>query len=186
MIFPKSITARKKKYLLRAEFPVDTHLQLGVYQGAISAFDILIKYRLFIEGEWTETRNLKPIHWAVGILIKQNEAPETMDRLLSFLLDYWNNYASSMKTEEEINRVLDTKTFLDEIDVEAINYPELAEKGEYSVKFLIVLAKLLMLQEKTNNENAYMFKTLLEQLKEHKDIYKIVSTATHNAKRKVK
>ena len=61
---------------------------------------------------------------------------------------------------------------------EASNYEVLAGKGEYSVKFLLLLAKLLMVQEKTNRHDAYMFKRLLEQLKEHKNIFQIVSTAT--------
>jgi hypothetical protein len=60
-----------------------------------------------------------------------------------------------------------------------VQYAALAQKGEYSVKFLILLAKLLMAQEKTNNNQAYMFRQLLEALKNHNNIFKIVSTATH-------
>ena len=36
-----------------------------------------------------------------------------------------------------------------------------------------------MAQEKTNNNQAYMFRQLLEALKNHNNIFKIVSTATH-------
>ena len=39
---------------------------------------------------------------------------------------------------------------------------------------------LLMLQEKTNREDAYMFKNVLDKLKEHSEIFSIVSTATFN------
>ena len=42
-----------------------------------------------------------------------------------------------------------------------------------------LLAKLLVKQKKTNRGNAYMFKNLLEALKEHKELYKIISIATH-------
>ena len=59
-------------------------------------------------------------------------------------------------------------------------YEELSQHGEYSINFLILLAKLLMIQEKTNLETAYMFKELLDALKDGGDIFKIVSTATHN------
>lgn len=59
-------------------------------------------------------------------------------------------------------------------------YEELSQHGEYSVNFLILLAKLLMIKEKTNLENAYMFKNLLDALKDGGDIFKIVSTATHS------
>jgi hypothetical protein len=41
------------------------------------------------------------------------------------------------------------------------------------------VAKILMVQEKTNMEEAYMFKNLLDALKEGNDIFRIVSIATH-------
>jgi hypothetical protein len=63
-------------------------------------------------------------------------------------------------------------------------YEELGKRGEYSIKFLILLAKLLMLQEKTNLETAYMFKKLLEALKSGEDIFKIVSIASHTGGKK--
>jgi len=57
-----------------------------------------------------------------------------------------------------------------------------ANKGEYSIKFLYLIAKLLMIQEKTNLSTAFMFTNLLKALEAHKDICKIVSIATHNRK----
>jgi len=62
------------------------------------------------------------------------------------------------------------------------HYKELSEKGEYSIKFLILLAKLLMMQEKTNLETAYMFKKLLKTLHDGGDIFSAVSTATHTGR----
>ena len=44
--------------------------------------------------------------------------------------------------------------------------------------FLILLAKLLMLQEKTNRPDAYMFKRVLDGLKRGEDLFKVLSTAT--------
>lgn len=72
---------------------------------------------------------------------------------------------------------------MDQVNKEAANYPKLAEKGEYSVKFLLLLANLLMIQEKTNRSDAYMFKELLHKLKNHKNIFEIVSTASHTRTR---
>ena len=69
---------------------------------------------------------------------------------------------------------------MDEVELESKNYAKLAGKGEYSIKFLILLTKLLMLQEKTNREDAYMFKNVLDKLKEHSEIFSLVSTATFN------
>ena len=52
--------------------------------------------------------------------------------------------------------------------------------GIYSIEFLFRLAFLLMIQEKTNREDAYMFKNLLKALLEQKDLFKIISIATHH------
>ena len=103
----------------------------------------------------------------------------TTDRLLDFLLDLWNR-TNPIRTVEEQALFLQTDTLLEEVNREAANYTALANRGEYSVKFLILLAKLLMVQEKTNRNDAYMFKNLLEQLREHNDIFKIISTATYH------
>ena len=43
-----------------------------------------------------------------------------------------------------------------------------------------MLAFLLMKQEKTNRNDAYMFKKLLISLKEQKDLFEIISIATHH------
>ncbi len=40
-----------------------------------------------------------------------------------------------------------------------------------------------MIQEKTNRSDAYMFKDLLHKLKNHKNIFEIVSTASHTRTR---
>lgn len=164
---------------LLAEFPVNGSYMIGIYQGSISDFDILIKYRQLEDGVWSRIRTPKHIHWAVDILIKHYSDIGTTDKLLDFLLELWKK-TTPIRTEEERTHLLKTDTLLEEVNIEAAKYTALANQGEYSVKFLILLAKLLMVQEKTNRNDAYMFKNLLEQLREHKDIFKIVSTATYH------
>ena len=57
-------------------------------------------------------------------------------------------------------------------------YKELDNYGEYSVEFLIVLMTMLMIQEKTNREDAYMFGKVLDSLLEDElDIFSIMSAA---------
>lgn len=168
-----------KGHELLAEFSVNGSYIIGIYQGTISDFDILIKYRQLEGGVWSRIRTPKHIHWAVDILIKHYSDIGTTDRLLDFLLQLWNR-TTPIKTEEERTYLLRTDTLLEEVNIEAAKYTALANHGEYSVKFLILLAKLLMIQEKTNRNDAYMFKTLLEQLREHNDIFRIVSTATYH------
>jgi len=168
-----------KGHELLAEFPVNGSYIIGIYQGTISDFDILIKYRQLEKGKWSRIRTPKHIHWAVDILIKHYSDVTTTDRLLDFLLDLWNR-TTPIRTEEERDRLLKNDILLEEVNTEAAKYTALANHGEYSVKFLVLLAKLLMVQEKTNRNDAYMFRNLLEQLKEHNDIFRIVSTATYH------
>ena len=166
-----------KGHELLAEFRVNGSYIIGIYKGSLSIFDILIKYRQLENGKWSRIRTPKHIHWAVDILIKHYCDMSTTDRLLGFLLDLWYR-TNPIRTVEEQALFLQTDTLLEEVNREAANYTALANRGEYSVKFLILLAKLLMVQEKTNRNDAYMFKNLLEQLREHNDIFKIISTAT--------
>lgn len=175
----KSITVGGKSLPLLIQFPVNDHFVIGIYQGTISKFDMIIKYRQLINEKWTRARTPKHIHWAVDILIKQNEKPEETNKLIQFLLDYWEN-VQPIKNDEERNRLLNIDSLKAEVNKETKLYENLANSGEYSVKFLLLLAKLLMFQEKTNKADAYMFKDLLEHLKDCPDIFEVVSTATHH------
>lgn len=162
-------------------FTVNDSYILGVYQGSLSEFDLLLKYRQrdrSAKSGWSRIRTPKHIHWAVDVLIKMSEEPKKTIEFLSFLLEFWNNEVKPIKSTEEQYALLDDD-FLDTVSEEAEEYVTLADNGEYSIKFLLLIAKLLMYQEKTNLHTAYMFKELLIALKEGKDIFKIVSIATH-------
>ncbi len=152
---------------------------IGVYQGILSKYDILIKYRQREKGKWSNIRTPKHIHWAVDVLIKMHADRENTKRFLDFLIQTWTKI-KPLKSEEERKKILSIENLLEENKKEILEYEELGKKGEYSIKFLILLAKLLMIQEKTNLETAYMFRRLLEALKTGDDIFKIVSIATHN------
>ena len=162
-------------------FAVNGKYILAVYQGNISKYDLLVKYRQKENDKWSRIRTPKHIHWAVDVLIKMSLEKDKTKEFLDFLIDYWDNNVSPLESEEERNSLLSDE-LLEQVNNEANQYPELVEKGEYSVKFLLLIAKLLMFQEKTNLDTAYMFKNLLEALKDGQDIFKIVSIATHNRK----
>jgi hypothetical protein len=160
--------------------PINGKYLLSVYEGSFSEFDLLLKYREKNEdGKWSYIRTPKHIHWAVDILIKLSLDETNTKRFLDFLIDYWNNNAKSLKSKQERNNFLSKDNLLADVDKDAKQYTVLAKKGRYSIKFLILVAKILMVQEKTNMEGAYMFKNLLDALKEGNDIFKIVSIATH-------
>lgn len=160
-------------------FKINDEYIIAIYEGEISEYDIIIRYRQRdSNGNWSRIRTPKHIHWAVDMLIKMQKSPELTKNFLNFLLDRWAK-VEPIKSEEE--RILRTsyeyiaKIYENELD----NYKELSKHGEYSVKFLIFLADLLMTQEKTNRQDAYMFEKLIKAIMEGKQIYQIVSIATH-------
>jgi len=151
---------------------------VAAYQGNLSKYDILIKYRQKHNEDWSRIRTPKHIHWAVDILIKMHfESKKTKD-FLDFLIKIWGNTAP-FKNEHERKEFLNIEGLIEANKQEIKQYEELSRRGEYSIKFLVLLARLLMAQEKTNLETAYMFKRLLDALKSGEDIFKIVSIATH-------
>ena len=160
-----------------ATVPVNGTYILGIYKGTLSDYDILLKYRQKESDRWSRIRTPKHIHWAVDMLIKHYSEPHETDLLLDNLLKLWEQ-TTPLESKEDQERLLSPAKLLEDVNDEAQKYNKLAGKGEYSVKFLILIAKLLMVQEKTNRHDAYMFKNLLERLKEHRNIFEIVSTAT--------
>ena len=175
---PLEISMKGRKLPLLAQFPVNDHFIIGIYQGTLSEFDMIIRYRQLINDTWTRPRTPKHIHWAVDILIKQHEKPEETRKFIDFLLEYWNTI-QPITNDAERDKILNIENLKLEVNKEATDYQSLANEGEYSVKFLLLLAKLLMFQEKTNYHEAYMFKRLLEQLRGNPDIFSVISTATH-------
>lgn len=169
----------KKKIIPLTAFKVNGSFILGVYRGKLSKYDILIKYRQKNNGKWSRIRTPKHIHWAVDILIKMNIKERETKKFLDFLIDVWEN-VRPIKSAKQRKECLKIENLIEENKKEMEDYEKLGRHGEYSIKFLVLLAKLLMMQEKTNLETAYMFKSLLDALKSGKDIFKIVSTATHN------
>jgi len=177
---PPSMTAKGNEPL--AAIPVNGEYVLAIYQGSLSEHDILIKYRQLENGKWSRLRTPKHIHWAVDILIKHYIEPKETDLFLESLLQLWDK-TEGLHSMVDRQRILNENNLMDQVNKEASNYPKLAKKGEYSVKFLLLLANLLMIQEKTNRSDAYMFKDLLHKLKNHKNIFEIVSTASHTRTR---
>ena len=164
-----------------AVFEVNGSYIVGVYQGTLSDFDILIKYRHKLDGSWSRIRTPKHIHWAVDILIKLHEDKTKTKEFLDFLLGIWVT-TQPVRNKQQQQDVLSIEPLLQDSQDMIRHYEALSNKGEYSVKFLILLAKLLMIQEKTNLETTYMFKKLLEALRKGGDIFSVVSIASHTGR----
>lgn len=174
---------RKGKVIEPLEvFIPEPNIMVGVYQGSFSKFDILIKYRqMKKDGKWSNIRTPKHIHWAVDLLIKMHSDKEKIKEFLDFLFDIWEQ-TTPLKSKGERKKFLDIKNLLEIHKDKIERYQHISQYGEYRIEFLILLAGLLMAQEKTNMPDAYMFKKLLEALKRGDDIFSIVSLATHRGK----
>lgn len=151
---------------------------IAVYQGTFSEHDILIGYRQKKEKGWSRIRTPKHIHWTVDMLIKMHEDPQKTREFINFLIDMWKK-TNPIRTHEEKREILKIENLILMNEKEIKSYDLLGKEGGYSIKFLLLLARLLMIQEKTNLETAFMFENLLKALKEEGDIYKIISLATH-------
>lgn len=153
---------------------IEENYIIGVYKGELSNFDILIKYKEKQGNKWSRIRTPKHIHWAVDMLIKRYNNSDNTQKLIQFLINKWDGLVG-IKSEQEQKTVLNNVMTIPIPDeLKQLNY------GIYSIEFLFRLAFLLMIQEKTNREDAYMFKNLLEALLEQKDLFKIISIATHH------
>lgn len=154
---------------------------IAIYQGKISQFDILIKYRQFENEKWSRIRTPKHIHWTVDMIIKLYQDEQTTKLFLNYLIDLWNKTKGITTTSDFEN--IDLEKLYESLEDVMGQYRSLDTKGEYSVGFLILLAKLLMIQEKTNKENAFMFGQILEKLKTgNKELFGLISVATHNGR----
>ena len=102
-----------------AEFPVNGTFYVAIYQGSLSQYDVLIKYRQLENGKWSRIRTPKHIHWAVDILIKQHLENNATEKLINFLINLWDNQIQPIRSEEERERILDSQTLLNEVNIKA-------------------------------------------------------------------
>ena len=152
------------------EFVFENYI-LYVFQGGISEFDILIKYR---KGE-TRLRTPKHIHWVIDVLIKMQYKKDLVRELLNQMKDVWESSTGLQDNSYEVLKRL-IEDYATRTQME--RFEELSQYGEYPIDFLFVLMELLSTQEKTNRADAYMFGQIIDELlEEDYDIFSIVSRA---------
>lgn len=153
------------------EYQFDDY-SIYVYQGDISSFDIIVKYKK----DGGRQRQPKHIHWAVDMLLKLQANKKLAQDFLNEIHNFWidcrpllnNDFQTLKDLIEEGNDILDISI-----------YSDLNNYGEYPVEFLYILLQLLAVQEKTNRNDAYMFGNVVNALMEDDlDIFSIVSSAT--------
>ena len=155
---------------------------ISVSQGKISNYDMVVKFRQYYANTqtWSLFRQPKHIHWTVDVLIKQEYHQSVINKFLTNLIRDWDDKTiiPHLTSYSERNDFLEYKKMLRFVFLEAEKYQDTNFRGEYPIAFLILISRILMTQERTNRADAYMFKGLLESLKEHKDLYTIIGKAT--------
>lgn len=156
---------------------VFTDYVIYAFQGNLSQFDIVIKYK---KNE-KRIRTPKHIHWVVDILMKMQGNEELTKKYLLAIQNCWNTCTPLSHNDFETLKSLIENG---EKDIEIEQYFDLNAFGEYDVEFLYVLMELLAVQEKTNRADAYLFGKIIEELlKNDRDIFKIISTAGFGGRR---
>lgn len=164
----KRIEKGTKKAIIEFVF---TDYIIYVFQGTLSKFDILIKYK---KGN-KRTRTPKHIHWVVDILMKMQGEEMLTKKYLEAIQNCWITCVPLTNNDFDTLKALIENG---EKEIEIEKYYDLNAFGEYNVEFLYVLMELLAVQEKTNRSDAYMFGKIIEELLEaDRDIFKIISTA---------
>lgn len=152
------------------EFVFENYI-IYVFQGSITEFDILIKYKKAN----LRIRTPKHIHWVVDVLMKMQGNESLTKKYLENIQKCWKEIKPLNNNDYET-----LKSFIEsgEKDIDISKYTSLNNYGEYDIEFLYVLMELLAVQEKTNRNDAYMFGSIIEELLEaDKDLFKIISTA---------
>lgn len=148
-----------------------------VFQGNLSQFDIVIKYKK----DGTRIRTPKHIHWVVDILMKMQGNEILGKRYLLAIQNCWKSCAPLTNNDYDTLKALIENG---ENDIDIDQFFSLNAFGEYDVEFLYVLMELLAVQEKTNRADAYMFGNIIEELLDtDRDIFKIISTAGFGGRR---
>ena len=169
----KTKSGRTIKLMAFKEFPLKNGTIIGVFQGSYGSnpdLDIIVKYK----EDGKRVRTPKHIHWAIDLLIKKEHNPKLTKEFIKYLSDMWSEVqpfkskADQQKCELGLANSEDLKKF-----------EELDKYGEYPVEFIGKVIELMMIEEKTGNHEAFMFKGVLDALYEGADIFQIVQKATY-------
>ncbi|HOI76957.1 MAG TPA: hypothetical protein PLI06_05020 [Methanofastidiosum sp.] len=166
-----------RKYSFK-DFQLADGTIIGVFQGSRGSkpdLDIVVKYK----DKYTRNgvRTPKHIHWVIDLLIKKEHDKKLTLEFIEYLNEMYDIIEPFKTKEEQQKCELKYTTSLNLSKFEKLNC-----YGQYSIEFIGHIIELFSIEEKTGLENAFMFKKVLNAIKEEKDIFSIVSTATHNGR----
>lgn len=168
------------KKVLLSEIKISDTLFLCVTKWNLSEFDVKVNYKDLLDSEYRKTP--KHIHWIFDIMIKKEHKKEEIKSFVNFLLKKWQMLDSIFCSNELKSLHKWEKSLIDlfnEIKKDLNNFEKIDNYWYFSKDFLGLFWYLMILQEKNNNSNAYMFKNMLEWvLNDEYNPYKIISIAT--------
>lgn len=159
--------SRKNKSIIDIE--IDEYL-ICVFEGRLSTFDILIKYR----EDGSKFRTPKHMHWAIDLLLKRENKHKLTVKYVNYISKVaWENAKKLNRRDyNEIKEIIE-KLYCEK---DLTQFLALNKYGQYKISFLTILLILLSVQEKTNNSKAYVLGNLLTKLSDKNiDIYSIVN-----------
>lgn len=144
---------------------------IGVFQGSRGdnpELDMIIKYQEIGK----QVRTPQHTHWTIDLLIKKSHNKELTKKFIKFLLNMWDEIKPLKNKDEQQKSPIKIA-----VPEKLKEFEELNKYGEYTIEFIATVIELLMVQEKTGNIEAFMFKGVLNAIYEDKDIFSIVSAA---------
>lgn len=148
----------------------------------LSKNDIRVKYK---DTKWTwHRRQPKHIHRIVDWMLKREHNKKEIIKLVQFFEKLWIKYDSkscSWVLENLHKWKLKLSELYNQLKQDIQKFKNLNSFWYYKVDFLIFSWFLLLLQEKNNRSDAYMFKKMFSALwKEYWDLYDVITDATAN------
>jgi len=168
----KTKSGNRVKLKAFKEFELKNGTKIGVFQGSYGNhpdLDIIIKY----QERGKRVRTPQHIHWAIDLLIKKEHESKLTKAFIKYLADMWE------KVQPFTTKVQQQSCELKYTNSEQLeDFEPLNKYGEYPVEFIGHVIELMMLEEKTGNHDAYMFKGVLDALYNDEEIFKVVQMAT--------
>jgi len=144
---------------------------IGVFQGSRGdnpELDTIVKY----QESGGRVRTPAHTHWTIDLLIKKSHNKELTKKFIEFLLNMWDEIKPIKSKREQLKSHIKIA-----VPEKLKEFEKLNKHGEYTIKFIATIIELLMVQEKTGNEEAFMFRRVLDAIYKDKDIFSIVSAA---------
>jgi len=161
-------------------------LFLCITKWKLSEFDIKVNYKDLSDSKYRKTP--KHIHWIFDIMIKKEHKPGCIKLFAKFLLEKWEELDSEF-CSNELKKLHNKEKSLEDLfkkikeDIENLkkleDFEEINNFWYFPFEFLALFWYLMILQEKNNRSDAYMFKRMLEGvINDEYNPYKIISIAT--------